>query len=99
MAKIVTEKIKIETNRAYNEAEKFISEQEDSREEPSETTEEKLQAMNNAINNANGDGNAAAIKAAKKKIEETKATLAKTSKKHREVIPHPIGKQPLAIVW
>ncbi|MBZ0327579.1 MAG: energy transducer TonB [Altibacter sp.] len=81
LAKNTAERVNVETNRAYNEAEKFISELEDSREEPTESTEAKLQAMNEAIDNVTGDGNAAAIKEAKKKIEETKATLAKTSKK------------------
>jgi hypothetical protein len=82
LARNVAEKVKVETNRAYNEAEKFISEQEDNREEPAESTEEKLQAMNDAINNVSGDGNATAIQEAKKKIEETKAKLEKTTKKN-----------------
>lgn len=74
------ERIKIETNRAYNEAEKFISELEDSREEPEESTEEKLKAMNDAITNASGVDDAAAREKAKKKLAETKATLAKNKK-------------------
>ena len=74
------ERIKIETNRAYNEAEKFISELEDSREEPTESTEAKLQAMNDAITNASGVDDAAAREKAKKKLAETKATLSKNKK-------------------
>jgi hypothetical protein len=43
------EVVKIETNRAYNEAEKFISSVEDENQEVTETTEGKLQEMNDAI--------------------------------------------------
>lgn len=43
------EKVKIETNKAYNEAEKFISSIEHENQEITETTEGKLQEMNEAI--------------------------------------------------
>lgn len=81
LAKNTAERVNVETNRAYNEAEKFISELEDSREEPAESTEAKLQAMNDAISNANGLDDAAAREKAKQKIAETKAKLAKNKKK------------------
>lgn len=50
MAALTPEKINIETNKAYNEAEKFISSIENENEEITETTEGKLQEMEDALN-------------------------------------------------
>lgn len=71
--------IKIQTHRAYNEAEKYISELENDRKEPSATTESKLQAMNEAINNAIGNTNEAKIKNAREAIKEAKDKLRTTN--------------------
>eukprot|EP00657_Telonema_sp_P-1_P006596 TRINITY_DN2568_c0_g2_i1.p1 TRINITY_DN2568_c0_g2~~TRINITY_DN2568_c0_g2_i1.p1 ORF type:complete len:113 (+),score=2.68 TRINITY_DN2568_c0_g2_i1:119-457(+) len=49
IAELTPEKVKIETNRAYNEAEKFISSIENENQELTETTEGKLQQMSDAI--------------------------------------------------
>ena len=49
LATLSTENIKIETHKAFNEAEKFISEQERERSEPSKSTQDKLDEMNDAI--------------------------------------------------
>lgn len=46
------EKVKIETNRAYNEAEKFIAAVENENQEITETTEGKLEEMAKAIENS-----------------------------------------------
>ncbi|QQX77347.1 MULTISPECIES: hypothetical protein [Aequorivita] len=55
IAELTPENVKIETNRAYNEAEKFISSVENEDEEITETTEGKLQEMNDAMENSKND--------------------------------------------
>lgn len=55
IAELTPEKVKIETNRAYNEAEKFISSVEDEDQEITETTEGKLQEMNEAMEDSKSD--------------------------------------------
>ncbi|MEM0517960.1 MULTISPECIES: hypothetical protein [Aequorivita] len=55
IAKLSPEKVKIETNRAYNQAEKFISSVENDNREITETTEGKLQEINEAITNSKSD--------------------------------------------
>ncbi len=54
IAELTPEIVKVETNRAYNEAEKFISSVENE-EEITETTEGKLQEMNEAMENSKSD--------------------------------------------
>ncbi len=49
LASLTDEKVKIETNKAYNEAEKFISSVEKENQEITETTEGKLEEMQQAI--------------------------------------------------
>ena len=49
LASNVIDKMKIETHRAYNEAEKFISESEKERSETSKTTDEEPTAINDVI--------------------------------------------------
>lgn len=51
------ENVKIETNKAYNEAEKFISSVENDNREPTETTEGKLEEMNQAMENSKTESN------------------------------------------
>ena len=70
IAEMTPEKIKIETNRAYNQAEKFISSIENEDEEITETTEGKLQEMNEAMENSkseNGVGTSVITKPVEKK--------------------------------
>jgi len=63
------ENTKIETNRAYNEAEAFLNKGNDSEEE--ESFEEKLARMDAAITEGLTNNSDATIKAAKEKMEET----------------------------
>ena len=70
IAELTPEKVKVETNRAYNESEKFISSVENENQEETETTEGKLQAMNDAMENSkndNGFGNSIINKSEKEK--------------------------------
>jgi len=56
MASLVDKEVKIETNKAYNESEKFISSVENENRELTETTEGKMQEMQEAMeNSAAGD--------------------------------------------
>ncbi len=82
LATTAPERVKVETNKAYNEAEKFIANLENSRETPEETTEEKLQAMNEAIGVANNFNNDNEIAKAKKRIKDAqeKSVLEKNKK-------------------
>ena len=70
LAALSTENVKIETHKAFNEAEKFISEQETERSELSENTQDKLGEMDNAIEDTNNNK----IIISTKKTEATKAT-------------------------
>jgi len=56
IAALSPEKAKIETNKAYNEAEKFISSVENENQEKTETTEGKLQEMEEALNKSQNGG-------------------------------------------
>lgn len=72
LAKVTPEKVKIETNRAYNEAEKFISSVENENKEITETTQGKLQEMSDAMeesNNSNGDSEKSITKKPEKKTK------------------------------
>ena len=55
LASLSSEKVKVETHKAFNEAEKFISEQENERSELSESTQDKLEEMNAAIEGINAN--------------------------------------------
>ena len=57
IAELTPQIVKVETNRAYNEAEKFISSVENENQEETETTEGKLQAMNDAMENSKSSDN------------------------------------------
>lgn len=58
MASLTPEEIKVETNKGYNEAEKYISSVENENENITETTEGKLQEMEQAIEDSKGQDNA-----------------------------------------
>ncbi len=53
LATLSTEHVKIETHKAFNEAEKFISELENERNETSENTQDKLSEMDHAMEDIN----------------------------------------------
>ncbi len=53
LAALSTENVKIETHKVFNEAEKYISDLENDRNELSENTQDKLAEMDNAIEDAN----------------------------------------------
>ena len=55
LAALSTEHVKIETHKAFNEAEKFISELESERNETSENTQDKLSEMDQAIDDVNAN--------------------------------------------
>ncbi len=71
LAALTPEKVKVETNRAYNEAEKYISSVENENQEITETTEGKLQEMSEAMeesqNSDNGNEKSITKKPEKKK--------------------------------
>lgn len=74
LALSTTEVSNIETNRAYNEAEQFLKEGENSEEE---SFEEKLAKMDAAITEGGYNTSDAEIKAAKEKMKETYETSLK----------------------
>lgn len=78
-----TERTRIETNRAFNEAEKFIKEIENS----SSEAEEKLNAMDEAIDAINGSNTTARIRSAKEKLAETR----KRSKEEKTKLKGDVG--------
>ncbi len=71
IAALTPEKVKVETNRAFNEAEKFIASVENENHEITETTEGKLQEMNEAIESSQANND---IGISKQKKPEAKKT-------------------------
>lgn len=87
IADLTPEKVKIETNRAYNEAEKFISSVENDDEEITETTEGKLQEMNEALENSKSDnGNGATVTTKPEKEKKKKFSNSETGKEGEAVV-------------
>lgn len=87
IAELTPEKVKIETNRAYNEAEKFISSVENEDEEITETTEGKLQEMNEALENSKSDnGNGAAVTTKPEKEKKKKFSNSESGKEGEAVV-------------
>ncbi|WP_157429258.1 energy transducer TonB [Aequorivita sublithincola] len=74
IAALTPEVVKVETNRAYNEAEKFISSVENENQDKTETTEGKLQEMNDALENSKNE-NGKGTSLTKKVEKEKKAQL------------------------
>jgi len=72
IAALTPEKIKVETNRAYNEAEKFISSVENENEEITETTEGKLEEMSKAMEESANSNNANDKPITKKPVKKKK---------------------------
>ena len=87
IAELTPEKVKIETNRAYNEAEKFISSVENEDEETTETTEGKLQEMNEALENSKSDnGNGATVTTKPEKEKKKKFSNSESGKEGEAVV-------------
>lgn len=74
IAELTPEMVKIETNRAYNEAEKFISSVESEKSEMNETTESKLQEMAEAMESSI-NGTTVMSKATEKPVKEKNKQL------------------------
>jgi hypothetical protein len=74
-----SEKVKIETNRAYNEAEKFILEQENTRKEDLAVSEEKNNKTETSVENS--FSNDMALNDAKDKLDKVKGKLSNDAKK------------------
>ena len=87
IAALTPEKVKVETNRAYNEAEKFISSSENENEEVTETTEGKLQEMNDAMENSkNSDNGIGTTFKPKKEEKKTKFSNSESGKDNVAVV-------------
>lgn len=82
LATISSENVKVETHKAFNEAEKFISEIEKENEELSESTQDKLDEMNAAIEGINT--NPISSKNSNKTIADKKEVKETSSKKESE---------------
>ncbi len=87
IAELTPEKVKVETNRAYNEAEKFISSVENENQEETETTEGKLQEMNEALENSKSDnGNGATVITKPEKEKNKKFSNSESGKEGEAVV-------------
>ncbi len=87
IAELTPEKVKVETNRAYNEAEKFISSVENENQEETETTEGKLQEMNEALENSKSDnGNGATVITKPEKEKKKKFSNSESGKEGEAVV-------------
>src|SRR5690554_3188278 len=88
IASIDKDQVKIETNKAYNEAEKFISSVENENRKITETTEGKLEEMERAIENAakNPDGIAQPEKVSRPKREKSNFSNSDSNKKLKAIV-------------
>lgn len=88
IAALTPEKVKIETNRAYNEAEKFISSVENENQEITETTEGKLQEMSDAMEESqnSNSGNEESITKKPEKKKKSKLSNSDSEKDAQAVV-------------
>jgi len=88
LAAVEPEKVKIETNKGYNEAEKYISSVENENQEITETTEGKLQEMEQALKDSesNNSGNESWSIAKPKKKEEKKLSNSQSGKEGEAIV-------------
>lgn len=86
IAELTPEKVKVETNRAYNEAEKFISSVENKDQDITETTEGKLQEMNEAMENSKSDNGTGTTTITKPEKEKKKKLSNSESGKDAEAV-------------
>lgn len=73
-ASLLPEEMRIETNQAFNEAERYISELENNRSH-SKMTEDKLKAMNSALENTTSNTELSQLKIAENVIEEAQKKM------------------------
>ncbi|WP_310994063.1 hypothetical protein [Aequorivita marina] len=83
LAALTPEKTKVETNKAYNEAEKYISSVENENREITETTEGKLQEMSDAME-ASKHANTTSETATTKKPEKKKESKFSNSESDKD---------------
>ena len=86
IATLTPEIVKVETNRAYNEAEKFITSIENDDREITETTEGKLQEMNDALENSKSDNGTGTSEISKPEKEKKKKFSNSDSAKEGEAV-------------
>lgn len=87
IATLTPQVVKVETNRAYNEAEKFITTIENNDNEITETTEGKLQEMNEALENSKNANNGIGTLIITKPEEKKKTKFSNSdSKKEGEAV-------------
>lgn len=86
IAELTPEIVKVETNRAYNEAERFISSVENENQEITETTEGKLQEMNDAMENSKSDNGTGTTSITKPEKEKKKKLSNSKSGKNAESV-------------
>lgn len=86
IAELTPEIVKVETNRAYNEAERFISSVENENQEITETTEGKLQEMNDAMENSKSDNGTGTTSITKPEKEKKKKLSNSKSGKNAEAV-------------
>jgi len=82
LAKVSSEQVAIETNRAYNEAEKMLAEMSEEELETSEEMQNKMAEMDAAIESSNASNNGNGIKAAEKASEKKKKSATNSTKKN-----------------
>lgn len=82
---LTPDKVKIETNRAYNEAEKIISEAENDNQDLTETTEGKLQEMNDAIAASQSGSNTNSTSKTTNSEKEKKTKFSNSDSKKNDV--------------
>ena len=82
LAKISSERVDVETNRAYNEAEKFLAEMSQEEFETSEEMQKKMAEIDAAIENSNASTNGNGLRAAKKTSEKNKKTSTSKAKEN-----------------
>ncbi len=80
LAKMSSEKTAIETNRAYNEAEKMLSEMSEQELETSEEMQNKMDEIDAAIESSNASNKGNGLRAAKKASKENKKPVRNSAK-------------------
>tara|TARA_R110000851_G_scaffold61343_5_gene141238 strand:+ start:23805 stop:24455 length:651 start_codon:yes stop_codon:yes gene_type:complete len=82
LAKISSERVDVETNRAYNEAEKLVAEMSQEEFETSEEMQKKMAEIDAAIENSNASTSGNGLPAAKKTSEKNKKTSTSKAKEN-----------------
>ncbi|RFN59381.1 energy transducer TonB [Marixanthomonas ophiurae] len=82
LAKMSSEKTAIETNRAYNEAEKMLAEMSQEELETSDEMQSKMDEIDAAIESSNASNNGNGIKAAEKASNKNKKPVSNSAKEN-----------------